>query len=159
MRVAWCSDHLKSGKSVARNHPDCRIANPAIRIYLQSSIPDISSGNDRDTADNRHWSGQVQAKGDMTMVQARWNGAVIAESDDTVVVEGNHYFPRDAVWSKYLLHSDATSHCPWKGDASYHSLIVDGETNEDAAWYYPTPKEAAAEIAGRIAFWKGVEVG
>ena len=93
------------------------------------------------------------------MVQAKWNGAVIAESDDTVVVEGNHYFPREAVWSKYLVHSDTISHCPWKGDASYHSLIVAGETNEDAAWFYPAPKQAAVEIAGRIAFWKGVEVG
>ncbi|WP_373490902.1 DUF427 domain-containing protein [Parasphingorhabdus sp.] len=93
------------------------------------------------------------------MVQAKWNDVVIAESDDTVVVEGNHYFPRDSVWSKYLMHSDVTSHCPWKGDASYHSLIVGGEINEDAAWYYPSPKAAAHEIAGRIAFWKGVEVG
>ncbi len=93
------------------------------------------------------------------MVQAKWNDVVIAESDRTVVVEGNHYFPRDSVWSKYLMHSDTTSHCPWKGDASYHSLIVAGEINEDAAWYYPAPKAAAAEIEGRIAFWKGVEVG
>jgi uncharacterized protein (DUF427 family) len=93
------------------------------------------------------------------MVQAKWNDVVIAESDDTVVVEGNHYFPRESVWSKYLMHSDTSSHCPWKGDASYHSLIVEGEINEDAAWYYPAPKDAAAEIAGRIAFWKGVEVG
>lgn len=93
------------------------------------------------------------------MVAARWNGVVIAESDDTVVVEGNHYFPRDAVWSKYLMHSDKSSHCPWKGDASYFSLVVDGETNEDAAWHYPETKEAAAEITGRIAFWNGVEVG
>ncbi|WP_417593577.1 DUF427 domain-containing protein [Parasphingorhabdus sp.] len=93
------------------------------------------------------------------MVQAKWNGAVIAESDDTVVVEGNHYFPRDSVWSKYLLHSDTTSHCPWKGDASYHSLIVDGEMNEDAAWHYPEPKEAAAGIKDRIAFLKDVAVG
>jgi uncharacterized protein (DUF427 family) len=93
------------------------------------------------------------------MVQAKWNGVVIAESDDIVVVEGNHYFPRDSVWSKYLMHSDTSSHCPWKGDASYHSLVVEGEINEDAAWYYPAPKDAAAEIAGRIAFWKGVEVG
>ena len=65
------------------------------------------------------------------MVQAKWNGAVIAESGDTVIVEGNHYFPRDSVWSKYLLHSDATSHCPWKGDACYHSLIVDEDTLPD----------------------------
>ncbi|GAB5489046.1 MAG: DUF427 domain-containing protein [Parasphingorhabdus sp.] len=92
------------------------------------------------------------------MAIARWNGVVIAESDQTVVVEGNHYFPRDAVWSKYLMRSDTTTHCPWKGDASYHSLIVNGETNDDAAWYYPAPKEKAAEIKDRIAFWKGVEV-
>lgn len=92
------------------------------------------------------------------MVKASWNGAVIAESDDTVVVEGNHYFPRASVWSKYLVHSDTKSHCPWKGDASYHSLVVDGETNDDAAWYYPEPKDAAAEIKGRVAFWKGVDV-
>ena len=92
------------------------------------------------------------------MAVAKWNGVVIAESDQTVVVEGNHYFPRDAVWSKYLMRSDTTTHCPWKGDASYHSLVVNGETNEDAAWYYPAPKDKAAEIKDRIAFWKGVEV-
>lgn len=92
------------------------------------------------------------------MAVAKWKGTVIAESDDTVVIEGNHYFPRDAVWSKYLTSSDTTSHCPWKGDASYHTLVVNGEINEDAAWYYPTPKEKASEIKDRIAFWKGVEV-
>lgn len=92
------------------------------------------------------------------MVQAKWNGAVIAESDDTVVVEGNHYFPRDAVNAKFLADSSHTSFCPWKGTASYHHLVVDGETNGDAAWYYPEPKDAAAEIRDRIAFWKGVEV-
>lgn len=92
------------------------------------------------------------------MAVAKWNGVVIAESDQTVVVEGNHYFPRDAVWSKYLMRSETTTHCPWKGDASYHSLVVNGETNDDAAWYYPAPKEKAAEIKNRIAFWKGVEV-
>lgn len=92
------------------------------------------------------------------MAVAKWNGVVIAESDQTVVVEGNHYFPRDAVWSKYLMRSETTTHCPWKGDASYHSLVVNGETNDDAAWYYPAPKEKAAEIKDRIAFWKGVEV-
>ncbi|MEO9470405.1 DUF427 domain-containing protein [Parasphingorhabdus sp.] len=92
------------------------------------------------------------------MVQAKWNGAVIAESDDTVVVEGNHYFPSDAVKSDLLTASDHTSFCPWKGTASYHSLVVDGETNSNAAWYYPEPKDAAAEIKDRIAFWKGVEV-
>lgn len=92
------------------------------------------------------------------MVQAKWNGAVVAESDDTVVVEGNHYFPSDAVKADMLTASDHTSFCPWKGTASYHSLVVDGETNINAAWYYPEPKDAAAEIKDRIAFWKGVEV-
>jgi uncharacterized protein (DUF427 family) len=92
------------------------------------------------------------------MVRATWNGQVIAESDDTVVVEGNHYFPRDAVRDDVLVASDTTSVCPWKGTASYYSLVVDGQQNTDAAWYYPTPKDAAAEITGRVAFWKGVQV-
>jgi len=83
---------------------------------------------------------------------------VIAESEDTVVVEGNHYFPADDVASEYLRKSDTTSRCPWKGEASYYSLEVDGETNADAAWYYPSPSEAAKSIAGRVAFWKGVKV-
>jgi uncharacterized protein (DUF427 family) len=93
------------------------------------------------------------------MVTARWNGAVIAESDNTIVIEGNHYFPRDAVNIDHITDSDTTSVCGWKGTARYHSLIVDGKTNADAAWYYPEPKDAAKQIAGRIAFWKGVEVG
>lgn len=93
------------------------------------------------------------------MIKAQWNGKVIAESDDTIVIEGNHYFPHDSVAQEFLRDSDTTSHCPWKGEAHYHSLRVDGETNRDAAWYYPDPKPAAAEIKDRIAFWKGVEVG
>ena len=93
------------------------------------------------------------------MVEARWNGAVIAQSDDTVVVEGNHYFPRDAVDESALRPSDTTSVCPWKGTASYFTLLVDGEENRDAAWFYPDPKDAAAGIKDRVAFWKGVEVG
>lgn len=93
------------------------------------------------------------------MVQARWNGAVIADSDDTVVVEGNHYFPRAAVDSALLSDSSTTSVCPWKGVAHYHDVTVGGQVNHDAAWYYPETKEAADAIRGRIAFWKGVEVG
>jgi uncharacterized protein (DUF427 family) len=93
------------------------------------------------------------------MVKAVWNGAVIAESDATVVVEGNHYFPRAAVNAAYLTDSATTTRCPWKGEAHYHSLTVDGAVNTDAAWYYPDPKPAAAEIRDRIAFWKGVRVG
>ncbi len=92
------------------------------------------------------------------MATARWNGTVIAESDDTVVVEGNHYFPREAVDDDLLVESDRTSVCPWKGTASYFTLEVDGQTNRDAAWYYPEPKDAAKEITGRVAFWRGVEV-
>jgi uncharacterized protein (DUF427 family) len=92
------------------------------------------------------------------MTTATWNGAEIARSDDTVVVEGNHYFPRDAVDPAVLRASTTTSVCPWKGTASYHSIVVDGKENRDAAWFYATPKSGAAEIADRIAFWKGVEV-
>jgi uncharacterized protein (DUF427 family) len=93
------------------------------------------------------------------MVEARWNGAVIARSDDTVVVEGNHYFPPEAVDQAVLRPSATHSTCPWKGLASYWSLQVGGKENKDAAWYYPEPKQAAENIRGRIAFWKGVEVG
>ena len=91
-------------------------------------------------------------------MKAVWNNAVIAESDDTVVVEGNHYFPRTAVRSEYLRDSSTHTVCPWKGTASYYSLDVAGATNPDAAWYYPETKEAAANIKGRVAFWKGVQV-
>ena len=91
------------------------------------------------------------------MATATWNGTVIASSDDTVVVEGNHYFPREAV-SAELVDSDTHSVCPWKGTASYFSVKVDDDVNPDAAWYYPQPKDAAAEIKDRVAFWKGVDV-
>ena len=91
-------------------------------------------------------------------MRAVWNGAVIAESDDTVVVEGNHYFPLSSVDESVLRPSETHTHCPWKGDASYYSLEVDGQLNADAAWFYPTPSEAAAEIRDRVAFWKGVTV-
>ncbi len=93
------------------------------------------------------------------MIKAQWNGKVIAESDDTLIVEGNHYFPHDSVAQEFLRDSRTTSHCPWKGEAHYHSIEVDGETNPDAAWYYPDPKPKAARIKDRVAFWKGVEVG
>jgi uncharacterized protein (DUF427 family) len=92
------------------------------------------------------------------MVQAVWNGTVVADSDETVVVEGNHYFPREAVRADVLRESSNQTRCPWKGLASYFTLEVDGQTNVDAAWYYPEPKEAAKEITGHVAFYKGVEV-
>lgn len=92
------------------------------------------------------------------MMKAIWNGEVIAESDETVVVEGNHYFPRDAVKQEYLKESSTHTICPWKGQASYYTIEVNGQKNNDAAWYYPEPKEAAREIKDRIAFWHGVQV-
>jgi uncharacterized protein (DUF427 family) len=91
-------------------------------------------------------------------MKAIWNGTVVAESDDTVVVEGNHYFPADSVDASLLRESATTSICPWKGTASYWSLEVDGRTNRDAVWFYPEPKDAAQQIRGRVAFWKGVTV-
>lgn len=91
-------------------------------------------------------------------MKAIWNGAVIAESDDTVVVEGNHYFPLEAVRREFLQPSDTTTVCGWKGTANYYSLEVEGRVNRDAAWYYAEPKEAAKRIRGRVAFWKGVQV-
>lgn len=92
------------------------------------------------------------------MIKAVWNGVVIAQSDATVVVEGNHYFPRDAVNPEFLSPSAKTSVCGWKGTAHYHTITAGGAVNPDAAWYYPEPKEAAAEIKDRIAFWRGVVV-
>ncbi len=92
------------------------------------------------------------------MAKATWNNTVLAESDTVEVVEGNVYFPPESVNRKYLKESDTHSTCPWKGPASYYSIEVDGKINEDAAWYYPEPKEAASYIRGYVAFWKGVEV-
>ena len=92
------------------------------------------------------------------MPKAIWNGKVIAESEDTQVVESNHYFPPKSVKSEYLKSSDTTSVCPWKGTASYYHVEVDGSVNSDAAWYYPDPKAAAENIRDHIAFWKGIEI-
>ena len=91
-------------------------------------------------------------------MKAIWNNEVIAESNDTIMIEGNHYFPPSAVKEEYLSSSSRTSVCPWKGNAKYYNLEVEGNQNVDAAWYYPAPKEAAKEIAGYIAFWNGVQV-
>lgn len=92
------------------------------------------------------------------MAKATCRGVVIAESDDTVVVEGNHYFPIDSVKGDHLGASETTSYCGWKGTANYHDVVVDGHTSKDAAWYYAEPKPEAAEIKGRVAFWKDVTV-
>jgi uncharacterized protein (DUF427 family) len=91
-------------------------------------------------------------------MKAMWNGEVVAESDDIVTVEGNAYFPRESVRDDFLQPSGTRSTCPWKGEASYYSLSVGDGLNRDAAWYYPEPKDAASQIAGRVAFWKGVQV-
>ena len=91
-------------------------------------------------------------------MKAIWNGTTIAESDETVVVENNHYFPKSSVNSEFLKPSNTHSTCPWKGEASYYSIEAGGKTNKDAAWYYPAPKDAAANIKDHVAFWKGVEV-
>ena len=91
-------------------------------------------------------------------VKATWNGTVVAESDHTILVEGNQYFPEDDVRVDALEKSSTSTHCSWKGDASYYSIVVDGSRNADAAWYYPEPYDAAKDIKGYVAFWKGVEV-
>ncbi len=91
-------------------------------------------------------------------MKAIWNGAVLAESDDTIVVENNHYFPAASLNEEFFVSSETTSHCSWKGEASYYSLLVNGKENKDAAWYYAKPKDAAKEIKNRVAFWRGVQV-
>ena len=91
-------------------------------------------------------------------MKAIWNGTILAESDDTVVVEGNHYFPASSLKREHFADSDTHTTCSWKGVASYYTIEAGGQKNPDAAWYYPTPKDAAKEIVDRVAFWKGVEV-
>jgi len=93
------------------------------------------------------------------MVKAVWNGVTLADSSETVVVENNHYFPLSSIDPAVLKPSATTSVCGWKGTAHYYTLLADGAENRDAAWYYPEPKSAAAQIKGRVAFWKGVKVG
>lgn len=92
------------------------------------------------------------------MVRAVWNGVVLAESDDTVVVEGNHYFPPESLNEDFFSESAKSTVCSWKGTASYYDVEIDGEVNSAAAWYYPAPKDAARQIQGRVAFWRGVRV-
>lgn len=91
-------------------------------------------------------------------MKAVWNGATLAESEQTVEVEGNQYFPAESIEERYFTDSDTHTTCPWKGEASYKTIVVDGQSNPDAAWYYPDPKEAAAQIKDYYAFWNGVTV-
>jgi len=118
------------------------------RASVQSATPQWLSLHDR---------GKVRRPRSSSM-KAIWNGVTVAESDDTVVVEGNHYFPESSLKREYTSFSNHRSHCHWKGEAHYYSLFVNGEMNPDAVWYYPEPSEAAAQIKGRVAFWKGVQV-
>jgi len=120
---------------------------PASRPFGQS--PQLQSNNPRSWGFAQHLT---------QLMKAIWNNTVIAESDETVVVENNHYFPADAIKKEFFEDSIAHTSCPWKGQASYYSLSVNGEKNKDAAWYYAEPKDAAKEIKGRVAFWKGVRV-
>jgi uncharacterized protein (DUF427 family) len=92
------------------------------------------------------------------MARAIWNGVILAQSDQTILVEGNHYFPPDSVNWDYFQRNEARTVCPWKGIASYYDIVVDGRINKGGAWYYPEPKSAAAAIKNRIAFWRGVQV-
>ena len=92
------------------------------------------------------------------MAKAVWNDTVLAESDETIVVEGNHYFPPDSIKHEYFRESNKHTTCPWKGVASYYDVEVNGKTNRDAAWYYPTPSDAAKKIKNYVAFWRGVRV-
>ena len=92
-------------------------------------------------------------------MKATWRGKVLAESDETIVIEGNQYFPPDSVNRELVRESSTHTNCPWKGQASYYDIVVEGDTNKDAAWFYPEPKDAAKEIKGYVAFWKGVTVG
>lgn len=91
-------------------------------------------------------------------MKAIWNGTILAESGDTQLVEGNHYFPAETINAECFLPSEQTSVCPWKGTASYYNITVNGELNNNAAWYYPEPKPEAQHITGHVAFWKGVEI-
>ena len=91
-------------------------------------------------------------------MKATWNNATLAETEETVVVEGNHYFPAGSVNRQYFQPSSTHTTCPWKGEASYYNVVVNGEVNKDAAWFYPDPKPAASEIKDRVAFWRGVQV-
>ena len=91
-------------------------------------------------------------------MKAIWNGEVIAESNDTIEVEKNQYFPPDSIYKSYFTKTETTSYCPWKGEAHYYNVKVNGEVNEDAAWYYPSPKKEAEEIKDYVAFWRGVKI-
>eukprot|EP00243_Klebsormidium_subtile_P003795 TRINITY_DN17401_c0_g1_i1.p1 TRINITY_DN17401_c0_g1~~TRINITY_DN17401_c0_g1_i1.p1 ORF type:complete len:131 (-),score=27.66 TRINITY_DN17401_c0_g1_i1:390-782(-) len=127
-----------------------------LSLALRLTKPPLLHLYPRSAAPLRHLSSALPKP--VNMPKATWNGAVIAESDKFETVEGNVYFPMSSVKSEYLKKTDTTSVCPWKGTASYYSLVVDGKENKDAVWTYVQPKDAAANIKDHVAFWKGVEV-
>ena len=118
------------------------------------NVPDPRTPSTQYRVPNTHYP---HSKLNIAM-KAIWNDTVLAESSDTEVVEGNHYFPPESIDKDFFEASDRTSVCPWKGTASYFSIVVDGDRNENAAWTYPNPKDAASEIKDHVAFWNGVEV-
>jgi uncharacterized protein (DUF427 family) len=126
--------------------------------FLPEPFPCLFASNPQIHLNRLRADFAFEGRGAINMAKAIWGGKVIAESNNTVVVEGNQYFPPDSVTQDVLKSSSHTSICPWKGTAHYYHLEVDGMKNENAAWYYPEPNPAAAEIKGRIAFWKGVRV-
>jgi uncharacterized protein (DUF427 family) len=148
--------HRRPEVAEARDRP----ADPDLvyGIGIRIVMWQVSSSNESSISAALGDSGDAAERRTKTMTRAIWNGAVIAESDDTVVVDRRHYFPRDSVNLEYLQASRHTSRCAWKGTASYYTLLVDGKSNRDAAWYYEEPTTAAAAVAGRIAFWRGVKI-
>ena len=121
----------------------------------------VARGTARDvTKDERPYESgaEVSTQIGKEIMKAVWNGAVIAQSEETVVLEGNHYFPETSLNRDYVTFSNHHTMCSWKGQASYYSLLVNGEMNTDAAWYYPDPKSGAESIKGHVAFWKGVRI-
>jgi uncharacterized protein (DUF427 family) len=126
-------------------------------VWRPKGIPLFSGEQDQAKSGANNSSSRLTFISGINM-KALWKDAVIADSPDTVIVEGNHYFPQESVNAALLEPSSHTSVCPWKGTANYYSLLVNGERNVNAAWYYAEPKTAAAQIKGRVAFWKGVSV-
>ena len=131
---------------------------PHVNIFLDSENIRRKQLLDTEVSNGSEITILPSVSGGGTEMKAVWNNATVAESDQTVVVEGNHYFPPQSVNRQYLQESSKHSTCPWKGEASYYDVVVDGQVNKEAAWYYPQPKPAAAEIKDHVAFWRGIEV-
>lgn len=159
-------DRVLTEQGVVRMHVNVFLDDENIRRkeLLDTSLPencDITilpsvSGGVASPIDDRFTNDRLGPN--IASMKATWNGAVLAESDKTVIVEGNHYFPSDSIKKEYFHESGTHTSCPWKGEASYYNVVVEGQVNKDAAWYYAEPKPAADEIRNRVAFWRGVKV-